>query len=129
MANLEIEEFKEMILRCMTSSGATDRIKANIQAELSNVMKVEHTLSVHKNEDDLIIESLISEYLNFKGYRYTEKVFNNEVGSDSNSLPRNSLTSMLNLRVLLKKDTNQPQENTQKMLPLLYYITESLRNQ
>ncbi|NXG41172.1 FOPNL protein, partial [Psilopogon haemacephalus] len=92
--------------------GALGQIKARIRAEVFNALDDQSVPRPLLSHENLLINELIREYLEYNKYKYTASVLTSEAGQPEVPLDRQFLAKELNI----VEDTNG------KSVPLLYGI-------
>ncbi|NXG80696.1 FOPNL protein, partial [Baryphthengus martii] len=92
--------------------GALGQIKARIRAEVFNALDDQSVPRPQLSHENLLINELIREYLEYNKYKYTASVLTSESGQPEVPLDREFLAKELNV----VEDTNG------KSVPLLYGI-------
>lgn len=107
-----IEELKSVVKETLQTRGVLDQIKARMRAEVFNALDDPSGSKPELSNENLLINELIREYLEFNKYNYTASVLQVESGQPSQPLDRHFLAQELN--VLEDKDTAS--------VPLLYSL-------
>ncbi|KAG4108503.1 FOP N terminal dimerization domain-containing protein [Neocallimastix lanati (nom. inval.)] len=104
------EDLKEVLKESLEVKGIINKIKANIRSEVFKAIDDEDQEKPKLSYENLIVNELIREYLEFNNYKFTLSVFLSESNQPNDALDKNFLTK--ELKVKLDKDSQQ--------LPLLY---------
>ncbi|NXC38242.1 FOPNL protein, partial [Penelope pileata] len=107
-----IAELKAVLKDTLEKRGALGEIKARIRAEVFNALDDRSEPRPPLSHENLLINELIREYLEFNAYRYTASVLTAEAGQPEVPLDRQFLVKELNI----VEDANG------KSVPLLYGI-------
>lgn len=111
-----VAEFKSVIKRTLQECGALDRARGLIRAELYKAIRDETLTSPpHLSNENLMINELIREYLDFNGYRDTMSVMLPETGQPV--VPAFS-------RSFLARRLHLPETPETRRVPLLYVMLE-----
>ncbi|XP_069503217.1 centrosomal protein 20 [Ambystoma mexicanum] len=110
-----ITELKAVVKDTLEKRGVLGQIKARIRAEVFNALDDQSEPRPHLSHENLLINELIREYLEFNKYRYTASILSAESGQPDVPLDRQFLANELNV----VEDTNA------KSIPLLYGILSS----
>ncbi|ORX55520.1 hypothetical protein BCR36DRAFT_347487 [Piromyces finnis] len=104
------EDLKEVLKESLQVKGVINKIKANIRSEVFKSIDDEDQEKPKLSYENLIVNELIREYLEFNNYKFALSVFLAESNQPNEALDKNFLTK--ELKVKLDKDNQQ--------LPLLY---------
>ena len=97
----------------LETKGVLNKIRTSLKSEIFNALKEdESTPHTNLSKENILINDLIREYLEFNNYSYSKSVFDSESGNPKERLGRDIITSELN--VIENKQTRQ--------LPLLYSL-------
>ncbi|XP_077980530.1 centrosomal protein 20-like [Glandiceps talaboti] len=110
MAN--VQELKSVLKETLENRGALGQIKARIRAEVFNALDDQTDPRPPLTNENMLINELIREYLEFNKYKYTESVLLAESGQPSTPLDRQFLTNELNIA----------EDRDTATVPLLYGI-------
>ncbi|KAH3861595.1 centrosomal protein 20-like isoform X2 [Dreissena polymorpha] len=106
------QELKEVIKDTLENRGVLGQIKARIRAEVFNSLDDKTESKPPLSNENMIINELIREYLDFNKYKYTASVLVAESGQPKQPLDRGFLAEELNV----EEDRNSSQ------VPLLYSL-------
>lgn len=107
-----VEELKDVLKEHLEQNGVLNEIRSQIRAQIFNSLNDQPQQPPKSTQENLIINDLIKEYLQFNNYNYSSSVFESECGNPEERLDRGVLTNKLNVV-----------ENSQtKKLPLLYSL-------
>ncbi|XP_028829662.1 centrosomal protein 20 [Denticeps clupeoides] len=113
-----VADLKEVLTETLESRGVLGQIKARIRAEVFHALDDQREQRPPLSRENLLINELVREYLEFNKYRYSASVLSAESGQPEVPLDRHFLTSELNV-------IEDP--STQK-LPLLYSLISHFVN-
>ncbi|XP_061843806.1 centrosomal protein 20 [Nerophis lumbriciformis] len=116
MAN--ITELKCAVRDTLESRGVLGQLKARIQAEVFGALDDQREQRPPLSHENLLINELIREYLEFNKYRYTASVLISESGQPQVPLDRPFLASELGVA----------EDMSSKSVPLLYGLVSHFRN-
>ncbi|XP_061736987.1 lisH domain-containing protein FOPNL isoform X2 [Nerophis ophidion] len=116
MAN--ITELKCAVRETLESRGVLGQLKARIQAEVFGALDDQREQRPPLSHENLLINELIREYLEFNKYRYTASVLTSESGQPQVPLDRPFLASELGVA----------EDLSSKSVPLLYGLVSHFRN-
>ncbi|XP_061850070.1 centrosomal protein 20 isoform X2 [Colius striatus] len=107
-----VAELKAVLKDTLEKRGALGQIKARIRAEVFNALDDQSQPRPPLSHENLLINELIREYLEYNKYKYAASVLTAESGQPEVPLDRQFLAKELNI----VEDTNG------KSVPLLYGI-------
>ncbi|XP_041363305.1 centrosomal protein 20-like [Gigantopelta aegis] len=107
-----LEELKEVLKETLENRGVLGQVKAKVRAEVFNALDDHSESKPPLSNENLLINELIREYLQFNQYRYTESVLVSESGMPKVPLERDFLTNELNV----------VEDGPSRSVPLLYSI-------
>ena len=110
-----VESLKSALLESLESKGVLNDLKARVRSEVFHALEDGSTSKPELNNENLLINELIREYLIFNNYKYTDSVLVAETGQPKVQLNRSFLCKELNVEDT--KDSSQ--------VPLLYSLLES----
>ena len=113
-----VEELKNALKETLEQRGILNQIKAMMRKEIFDSIEKDDNPKPQLNKENLIINELIKDYLNYNNYSYSSSVFQSETGQPNDIYDRNSLSNEFNI--------NEKESNMQK--PLLYSILFRLKN-
>lgn len=108
-------ELKEVIKDTLENKGTLGQIKARIRAEVFNALNDDSESKPQLSNENLIINELIREYLDFNKYKYTSSVLVAESGQPNVPLDRGFLSRELNIR----------EDRNSTSVPLLYGLVST----
>ncbi|KAM9222845.1 centrosomal protein 20 isoform 1-T1 [Leptosomus discolor] len=108
-----VAELKAVLKDTLEKRGALGQIKARIRAEVFNALDDQSVPRPPLSHENLLINELIREYLEYNKYKYTASVLTSESGQPEVPLDRQFLAKELNI----VEDTN-----AKSVRPLLYGI-------
>ncbi|CAH1795313.1 unnamed protein product [Owenia fusiformis] len=110
MAN--IQELKSVVKETLENRGVLGQIKARIRAEVFNALDDQTETRPSLSNENMLINELIREYLEFNKYKYAASVLVAESGQPSTPLDRAFLSNELNVQ----------EDKDSASVPLLYGI-------
>lgn len=105
-------ELKDVIKETLENRGSLGQIKARIRAEVFSALDDQSEVKPPLSNENMIINELIREYLDFNKYKYSSSVLVAESGQPKSPLDRDFLTKELNIK----------EDYRSKSVPLLYSI-------
>ncbi|XP_045214924.2 centrosomal protein 20-like [Mercenaria mercenaria] len=111
-------ELKDVIKDTLENRGVLGQIKARIRAEVFKSLDDQNDSKPPLSNENMIINELIREYLEFNKYKYTASVMVAETGQPKQPLDRGFLAEELNV----EEDKNCSQ------VPLLYSLVGQYMN-
>ncbi|XP_034043762.1 lisH domain-containing protein FOPNL [Thalassophryne amazonica] len=105
-----VSELKSAVKETLESRGVLGQLKARMRAEVFSAMNDQHEPRPPLSHENLLINELIREYLEFNKYRYTASVLTAESGQPEVPLDRQFLAN--ELKVI--------EDASSKSVPLLY---------
>ncbi|XP_069125023.1 centrosomal protein 20-like [Argopecten irradians] len=106
------QELKDVIKETLENHGSLGQIKARIRAEVFNSLDDHGEAKPPLSSENMIINELIREYLEFNKYKYSSSVLTAESGQPKEPLNREFLARELNIR----------NDHTSSSIPMLYSI-------
>jgi lisH domain-containing protein FOPNL len=113
-----VDDLKAVLKETLESRGVLGQIRARIRAEVFNALDEQSESLPPLSNENMLINELIREYLDFNRYRYTCSVLMSETGQPREPLDRQFLASELNLS----------QDELSSSVPLLYGILAHFMN-
>ncbi|XP_068607437.1 centrosomal protein 20 [Brachionichthys hirsutus] len=113
-----VNELKCAIKGTLESSGVLGQLKARIRAEVFSALENQREPRPTLSHENLIINQLILEYLEFNKYRYTASVLSAESGQPKVPLDRQFLANELKVS----------EDSSSKSVPLLYGLVSHFLN-
>uniref|UniRef100_A0A1A8DPV2 Centrosomal protein 20 n=2 Tax=Nothobranchius kadleci TaxID=1051664 RepID=A0A1A8DPV2_NOTKA len=113
-----MSELKSAVRETLESRGVLGQLKARIRAEVFSALDDQREPRPPLSHENLLINELIREYLEFNKYRYTASVLTAESGQPEASLDRQFLANEM-------KITEDPSSKT---VPLLYGLVSHFLN-
>ncbi|KAJ8311941.1 hypothetical protein KUTeg_010508 [Tegillarca granosa] len=92
------QELKDVIKDTLDNRGVLGQIKARIRAEVFNALDDQSETKPPLSNENMIINELIREYLEFNRYKYTSSVLVSESGQPKEPLDRDFLAKELNVK-------------------------------
>ncbi|KAL0484439.1 LisH domain-containing protein FOPNL [Acrasis kona] len=71
----DLQELKEVLVKNLEKKGVLEKIRSNLRAEIYNALHNEDVERPPITEQELLINELFREYLEFVGYKHTLSVF------------------------------------------------------
>nr|XP_006637377.1 PREDICTED: lisH domain-containing protein FOPNL isoform X2 [Lepisosteus oculatus] len=105
-------ELKLALKETLESRGVLGQLKARIRAEVFNALDDQNEARPPLSHENLLINELIREYLDFNKYRYTASVLTVESGQPELPLDRQFLANELNV----------VEDASARSVPLLYSL-------
>ncbi|XP_043945096.1 centrosomal protein 20 isoform X2 [Protopterus annectens] len=113
-----IAELKSVLKESLEKRGVMGQLKARIRAEIFSALDDQNEPRPVLSHENLLINELILEYLEYNKYKYTASVLKAESGQPEVPLDRQFLTSELNV----------VEDSSARSVPLLYGITSHFMN-
>ena len=110
-----VDSLKAALIETLESKGILNDLKARVRTEVFRALDDPSTTKPEINNENLLINELIREYLIFNNYKYTDTVLVAETGQPEVQLARSFLCKELNV-----EDTKDSLQ-----LPLLYCLLEN----
>ena len=114
-----VEELKNALKETLEQKGVLNEIRARMRQSIFEAIESDDKPQPKLSNENLIINTLIKEYLDYNNYLHTSSVFQAESGQPKDKLDRNFVVSQLNI-----VETNQSQK-----VPLLYSILFGLQKE
>ncbi|KAJ6655945.1 hypothetical protein lerEdw1_004530 [Lerista edwardsae] len=92
-----VRELKAVLKDTLEKRGVMGQIKARIRAEVFNAMDDQSEPRPALSHENLLINELIREYLEFNRYKYASSVLTAEAGQPEIPLDRDFLVNELNI--------------------------------
>ncbi|XP_028669920.1 lisH domain-containing protein FOPNL isoform X2 [Erpetoichthys calabaricus] len=105
-----IAELKAALKETLDSRGVLGQLKARIRAEVFNALDDQSESKPPLSHENLLVNELIREYLEFNKYRYTASVLTAESGQPEVPLDRQFILNELNVT----------EDASARSVPLLY---------
>ncbi|XP_065150072.1 centrosomal protein 20 [Paramisgurnus dabryanus] len=105
-----VTELKSALKETLETRGVLQQLKARIRAEVFSALDDQSTPRPPLSNENLLINELIREYLDFNKYRYTASVLTAESGQPEVPLDRHFMANELNVA----------EDASSKTVPLLY---------
>eukprot|EP01135_Chromosphaera_perkinsii_P002708 Nk52_evm76s226 gene=Nk52_evmTU76s226 len=113
-----VEELKDALQEALESRGSLDKLKARIRAEIFCALDEHSDPKPKLSNENLVMNELIREYLEYNKYNYAASVLMAESGQPQQKLGREFIGEELNL-------TEDPKN---KNIPLLYSLLSHFMN-
>ena len=114
-----VEELKNALKETLEQKGVLNQIRAIMRQSIFEAIESDDKPQQTLSNDNLIINELIKEYLNYNNYLHSLSVFQAETGQPKNKLDRD----------FIAKELNIIETNSSKQLPLLYTILFGLKRE
>lgn len=105
-----IDDLKNVLKETLDNRGALNQIRARIRAEVFSALDDQTDMKPVLSNENMFINELIREYLEFNKYKYTSTVLTAESGQPKDPIDREFLSSELGIR----------ESSKSKQLPILY---------
>lgn len=115
-----INELKSAIKDILQSNGTLDKIKSEIRQNIYFAIENKNTSKPKLPNENILINELIREYMNFNGYFHSSSVFISETGQ-----PEESPID----RDFIAKELNIIEDGSTKRVPLLYSIIHGFKKE
>ncbi|XP_065663606.1 centrosomal protein 20 [Hydra vulgaris] len=114
-----LEDLKNVLKDTLNHRGVLNQIRARIRAEVFSALDDKTVPPPVLSNENLLINELIREYLEFNKYKYTEAVLLSESGQPKEPIDREFLANELHIR----------EDSTSSKLPILYGLISSFLQQ
>ena len=114
-----IEELKNALKETLEQKGVLNKIRGIMRQSIFEAIESEDKAQPKISNDELTINELIKEYLNYNNYLHSLSVFNAETGQPKEMLDRNFIANKLNIN----------ETSSSRQLPLLYSIIFGLQKE
>ncbi|XP_075293007.1 centrosomal protein 20 isoform X3 [Opisthocomus hoazin] len=122
-----VAELKAVLKDTLEKRGALGEIKARIRAEVFNALEDRSEPRPPLSHENLLINELIREYLEYNKYKYTSSVLTAESGQPEVPLDRQFLAKELNIvEDANGKSVEESTQNTHPKVSLLKYPKQNL---
>lgn len=105
-----IDDLKNVLKETLDNRGVLNQIRARIRAEVFSALDDQTEVKPVLSNENMFINELIREYLEFNSYKYTSTVLTAESGQPKDPIDREFLAAELNIR----------ESKSSKQLPILY---------
>ena len=113
-----VEELKNALKETLEQKGVLNEIRAKMRQSIFEAIESDDKPQPKLSNENLIINALIKEYLDYNNYLHTASVFQAESGQPKDKIDRNFIANQLNII-----ENNQSQK-----VPLLYSIIFGLQS-
>ncbi|XP_064644783.1 centrosomal protein 20-like [Lineus longissimus] len=113
-----VQELKGVVKDTLENRGVLGQLKARIRAEVFNALDDQSESAPPLSNENLLVNELIREYLEFNKYKYTSSVLMAESGQPQTPLDRQFLVNELNLA----------ENRESQSVPLLYGVVAHFLN-
>ena len=107
-----VEELKNALKETLEQKGVLNQIRAMMRQSIFEAIQSDDKPQQQLSNDNLIINELIKEYLQYNNYLHSLSVFQAETGQPKNKLDREFIANQLNII----------ESNSSRQVPLLYSI-------
>ena len=114
-----VEELKNALKETLEQRGVLNQIKAIMRQEIYESIENDDNPKPQLTKENLIINELIKEYLDYNNLLHSSSVFQSESGQPKDTFNRDTISKELNI---IESEPN-------KQKPLLYSILFGLENQ
>ena len=114
-----VEELKTALKETLEQKGVLNQIRAIMRQSIFEAIQSDDKPQQQLSNDNLIINELIKEYLQYNNYLHSLSVFQAETGQPKNKLDREFIANQLNII----------ESNSSRQVPLLYSIIFGIKNQ
>ena len=112
-----VDDLKNVLRETLEQRGVLNQIKAKMRQEIFEAIDNDDNPKPEISKENLLINELIKDYLNYNNYSYSSSVFQSETGQPKNIYDRKNIAEQLNI---IEIDTNNQK-------PLLYSILYGLQ--
>ena len=113
------EDLKNALKETLEQKGVLNKIRGIMRQSIFEAIESEDKVQPKISNENLIINELIKEYLNYNNYLHSLSVFNAETGQPKEMLDRNFIANKLNIN----------ETSSSRQLPLLYSIIFGLQKE
>ena len=113
-----VEELKNALKETLEQKGVLNEIRAKMRQSIFEAIESDDKPQPKLSNENLIINALIKEYLDYNNYLHTSSVLQAESGQPKDKIDRNFIANQLNII-----ENNQSQK-----VPLLYSIIFGLQS-
>ena len=114
-----VDELKNALKETLEQKGVLNQIRAIMRQSIFEAIESDDKPQPKLSNENLIINELIKEYLNYNNYLHSSSVFQAETGQPKDKLDRNFIANKLNII----------EDNSSRQLPLLYSIIFGLKRE
>ena len=114
-----VEELKNALKETLEQKGVLNQIRAMMRQSIFEAIQSDDKPQQQLSNDNLIINELIKEYLQYNNYLHSLSVFQAETGQPKNKLDREFIANQLNII----------ESNSSRQVPLLYSIIFGIKNE
>ena len=114
-----VEELKNALKETLEQKGVLNQIRAMMRQSIFEAIESDDKPQQKLSNENLIINELIKEYLNYNNYLHSSSVFQAETGQPKDQLDRNFISNQLNI----------VETNESRQIPLLYSIIFGLKRE
>ncbi|XP_050394731.1 centrosomal protein 20 [Patella vulgata] len=113
------DELKEVLKESLENRGVLGQIKARIRAEVFTALNDQTENKPQLSNENVLINELIREYLEYNNYKYAASVLVSESGMHPSPLDRD----------FLKNELNIVEDGPSRSVPLMYSLISTYSNQ
>ena len=114
-----VEELKNALKETLEQKGVLNQIRAMMRQSIFEAIQSDDKPQKQLSNENLIINELIKEYLQYNNYLHSLSVFQAETGQPKNKLDREFIANQLNII----------ESNSSRQVPLLYSIIFGIKNE
>ena len=93
----KVEDLKAVLKETLENRGVLSQVRARIRAEVFNALDEQAEVKPTLSNENLLINELIREYLDFNKYKYTNSVLTVESGQPKDPIERRFLAKELHI--------------------------------
>ncbi|KAF6019594.1 Fopnl [Bugula neritina] len=108
----QIEELRSALADVLEKRGILESVRGRIRSEIFNALDCKDVAKPKPNNDTILINELIREYLEYNNYKYTASTLKSESGQSDLPLSRDFIESELHVKTMRQS----------RKLPLLYTL-------
>ena len=101
-----VEELKNALKETLEQRGVLNQIKAIMRQEIYEAIESDDNPKPKLSKENIIINELIKDYLNYNNYTHSSSVFLSETGQPKDLYDRNSISKELNI---IENEANKQQ--------------------
>ena len=121
-ASMSVDELKSALRETLDRRGILGTMRANLQAEIFTAIDSQDDARPVLSYENMLMNELIREYLEFNQYKHSLSVFLSESGQPAERLRRQHLSQQLQLPPL--QTAGDGASNPSRDMPLLYALLE-----
>lgn len=113
-----LEDLKTILKEALDNKGITNEVKAKLRAEIFTILEDNSFEKPRLSQENLLINELIREYMDFNHYKYSKSVFLRESHQPPNPVNREIIAAELHVK----------EDNTSRQVPLIYTLVWDFLN-